>query len=33
MEKRIITWEDICVSSDFTLEQKIILLKYLLTNK
>lgn len=31
MKKRLITWEEICVSSDFTLEQKIILLKYLLT--
>lgn len=33
MKKRLITWEDICIDSEFTLEQKIILLKYLLTNK
>lgn len=32
MEKRFLTWEEICVSADFTLSQKIILLKYLLTN-
>lgn len=31
MKKRIMTWEDICICEDFTLEQKIILLKYLLT--
>lgn len=31
MEKRIMNWEDICICNDFTLKQKIILLKYLLT--
>lgn len=33
MEERVITWEDTCVSTDFTLEEKIILLNYLLTNR
>ena len=31
MEKRFMSWEDICICDDFTLKQKIILLKYLLT--
>lgn len=33
MIEKILTWEDICVTNEFTLEQKIILLKKLLTNK
>lgn len=33
MLKKILTWEDICITDEFTLEQKIILLKKLLTNK
>lgn len=33
MLKKVLTWEDICITNEFTLEQKIILLKKLLTNK
>lgn len=33
MLKKVLTWEDICITDEFTLEQKIILLKKLLTNK
>ena len=33
MLKKILTWEDVCITDEFTLEQKIILLKKLLTNK
>lgn len=33
MLKKVLTWEDICITDKFTLEQKIILLKKLLTNK
>ena len=33
MLKKVLTWEDICIANEFTLEQKIILLKKLLTNK
>lgn len=33
MIEKILTWEDVCVTDEFTLEQKIILLKKLLTNK
>lgn len=33
MIEKVLTWEDICVTDEFTLEQKIILLKKLLTNK
>lgn len=31
MLKKVLTWEDICITDEFTLEQKIILLKKLLT--
>ena len=31
MLKKVLTWEDICITNEFTLEQKIILLKKLLT--
>lgn len=31
MIEKVLTWEDICVTDEFTLEQKIILLKKLLT--
>ena len=33
MLKKVLTWEDICITNEFALEQKIILLKKLLTNK
>ena len=33
MIEKVLTWEDICVTDEFILEQKIILLKKLLTNK
>lgn len=33
MKVKVIDWVDICVDADFTLEEKIKLLKYLLTNK
>lgn len=33
MIEKVLTWEDICITDEFTLEQKIILLKKLLTNK
>ncbi len=33
MLEKVLTWEDICVTNEFTLEQKVILLKKLLTNK
>ena len=33
MLKKVLTWEDICITDEFTLEQKIILLKKLLTIK
>lgn len=33
MLKKVLTWEDICITDEFTFEQKIILLKKLLTNK
>lgn len=33
MKVREIDWVDICIDADFTLEEKIKLLKYLLTNK
>ena len=33
MLKKVLTWENICITDEFTLEQKIILLKKLLTNK
>ena len=32
MSKKVLIWEDICITDEFALEQKIILLKYLLTN-
>ena len=33
MLKKVLTWEDNCNTNEFTLEQKIILLKKLLTSK
>ena len=33
MLEKVLTWEGICVINEFTLEQKVILLKKLLTNK
>ena len=33
MKVREIDWVDICIDTEFTLEEKIKLLKYLLTNK
>ena len=33
MKIREIDWVDICIDSEFTLEEKIKLLKYLLTKK
>lgn len=33
MVVREIDWVDICIDTEFTLEEKIKLLKYLLTNK
>jgi hypothetical protein len=30
MKKRIVDWVDICIDADFTLEQKIIILKKML---
>lgn len=33
MKVRENDWIDICIDADFTLEEKIKLLKYLLTNK
>lgn len=30
MKKRMVDWVDICIGTDFTLEQKIIILKKML---